>query len=538
MAFLIASQSMAEAYRRLVNFEWEPIEGASTYEIEIRKKGQTSKSNSFKSKTPDWNGRLQIGKYEFRLRSLDQRQVPGEWSGYADLDVTLEPVYVNSPAPQSLVKSTSSGNESEVEFKWTAVPQAENYLLTVRNSKNEVVFEEKTSSTSYSRKLESAQTYTYTIKAISGDLQSEFSDPVPFTLVGPALEKVKIEKPDNEFVREVKWAKPEKSENYDLMLARYNPTIKKWQKFKEIENFTGETLNFESDWPGGKYRLQVKSKASLREPSEPASLQFEARNGDRSPAAEYVSTMRKSIDRTNGWFAHLSWYASSIALSTAYKNTRGLGTNSITGTGRFGGGWLEEDSKWGFMAIADVGGFIFENAVYNFVGLEFSAIRKQEISDRADIRYHLGVFSKEFPALWITAASVIANVSDLNGADKKYSKGNVMGPHIGAEYWYSITPKLGLQANIHLYMPVVGLEFPNGGKISSPDPNLSVGALGSYRYSPRLTGLVGVNYRMESYNYTDSSDSAAWSGINFQSTNQVKTQLDGFYINLMAEYAF
>ncbi len=41
-------------YRRVVNFEWEPIEEAKYYEIEIRKKNKNSKASSFKTEKAEF----------------------------------------------------------------------------------------------------------------------------------------------------------------------------------------------------------------------------------------------------------------------------------------------------------------------------------------------------------------------------------------------------------------------------------------------------------------------------------------------------
>lgn len=538
---LFAISTQAQTYRRLVNFEWEPIEEAKFYEIEIRKKGQTSKPNSFTTKAAAWNGRLQVGRYEFRLRAMDERKVPGDWSAYAELDVMLEPVKLKDPAPDSVVKAQGS-EKQELQFNWQQTPAATGYIVEVYNQANEKVFEEKTSSTNFKYDLPTAANYTWKVKAISKDgLESESAEMRKFTLVGPKLEKPKIEKPEHEFVREVKWEAVDKAEGYDLVLAKYSPEQKKWQKFREFENYTQTSLPFEPDWTGGQYRLFVKSKASIREHSEQSVMTFPVRNGDRSPAAEYVHTMRKSIDRVNGWFAHGSWYASSISMNSQYRGVLGFNTNAVTGTGRMGIGWFNPEEAWGFIGIGEAGGYVFDNKIYNFLGLEFSAIRRQEISDRGEVRYHVGIFAKEFPALYTTAASAQITPTDPSDVEKSYGKGGVVGPHVGAEYWYSMTPKLGLQANAHLYFPMMGLEFPNGGKISSgADFNYSVGFLGSYRYSRKLTGLVGINYRQESYTYSDSSDAAGWnSGVLFgKSNSNVKTSIDGVYLNLMAEYSF
>ncbi len=530
----------SETYRRLVNFEWEPIEEAKYYEIEIRKKSKSSKISTFKTETPEWSGKLSVGRYEFRLRSLDKRKVPGDWSGYAELDVLLEAVKPKSPLAGEQVKATDP-EKQEVQFEWQETPGASGYTIEILNSLNEVIATEKVSSPKFSKTLNTAAEYTWKVKAISADgLESEANEVSKFSVIGPKLDKTKIEKPDNEFVREVKWSAVDKAENYEVIVGKYNPQIKKWQKFKEFENLKETSLNFESDWPGGQYKLNIKSKALARESSDFASVSFPVRTGNRTPAAEYVQTMRKSIDRVDGWFAHASWYASSIALKTRFRDTLSFGTNAVTGTGRLGVGLLKSDSPWGFQFIMDAGGYIFENKVYNFFGTEVSAVYRQNSSDRAEVRYLTGLFLREFPALWTTSTSTILNTLTPNNVDRNYTKGGVIGVHGGIEYWYSITPKIGFQANAHLYLPMTETELPNGGKYSGTDFNYSLGVLGSYRYSSRLTGLMGVNLREENFTYSDNSDPTGWSTgvLAGRSSTNVKTSISGIYINLIAEYSF
>lgn len=530
----------SEVYRRVVNFEWEPIEDAKYYEIEIRKKNKESKSSLFKTETAEWTGKLSLGRYEFRLRSLDKRKVPGDWSGYAELDVLLEPVKPKTPLASEQIKATNA-DKQDVNFEWQATPGAAGYTVEIYNEKAELIKTEKVSTAKFSATLPAAAEYTWKVKAISEDgLESESAEAHQFTLVGPKLEKVKIEKPENEFVREVKWEPSENADHYDISIARYNPQIKKWQKFREIENYKETSMTFESDWPGGRYRFNIQAKAKSRDTSDFAALAFPVREGNRGPAAEYVQTMRKSIDRVDGWFSHASWYASSIALRSQFRNTLQFGTSAVTGTGRLGIGLLRSDSPWGFQFIMDAGGYVFENKVYNYFGSEISAIRKQSTSDRAEVRYLMGIFSREFPALWTTASSTLANILTPNDVARNYSKGGVVGAHGGVEYWYSMTPKIGFQANAHVYLPLAETELPNGGKYSGTDFNYSLGVLGSYRYSNRLTGLMGVNLREETFTYSDNSDPAGWSSgvLGSRSSTTVKTSISGIYINLMAEYSF
>ncbi len=541
LILIMTSLVHGQTYRRLVNFEWEPIPDAKFYEIEIRKRSKEDKSSSFVTTQAAWNGRLPIGFYEFRLRALDRRKVPGEWSEFAELDVGLEPVSLVSPLADASINAQGDTRQ-EVEFKWQATPMAKDYLIEIYNDQNEKIAEKTTAETSFKHSLTVASQYSWRIKAVAKDkIESSFTELQKFTLVGGPLEKASIEKPDNDFVREIKWKAVENAESYDVIIARYNPTLKKWQKFKEFENLKDTSLNFAPDWEGGRYRFILKSKAAKRQDSALSSLNFKVREGDRSPAAEYVQTLRKSIDRAEGWFAVGSWYASSIAMDTKYRNALGIKADAVTGTGRLGVGWLDPDSRWGFLGTMEASGYIFENRIYNFIGLEMSGIRRQQVSARGDLRYSFGVFAKEFPALWTSSDSANANFMNTNNVSRQYSKGSVLGPQAGVEYWYSLTPKFGLQVNAQLAIPVAGFELPNGGKIKSgSDFNYSLGALGSYRYSSQLTGLVGLNYRSESYNYTDSSNKSGWSSGYYsgQYSDDVNTSISGIYINLMAEFSF
>lgn len=527
-------------YRRVVNFEWEPIEEAKYYEIEIRKKNKNSKASSFKTEKAEWTGKLSVGHYEFRLRSLDSRKVPGDWSSYAELDVMLEPTKPKFPGTDEQIKAADA-EKHEVNFEWQETPGATSYSVEVFNDAGESIATEKVSSTKFSSSLLAAKSYTWKVKAISAEgLESESSEAHKFTLIGPKLAKAQIEKPENEFVRDVKWSGVENASLYEVSVHKYNPQIKKWQKFKEYEDYKETSLPFESDWPGGQYRLQVKAKAPSRETSDFASLSFPVRNGDRGPATEYVQTMRKSIDRIDGWFSHASWYASSISLQSEYRNALAFNTTAVTGTGRLGIGLLRADSPWGFRFILDAGGYVFENQVYNFFGTEVSLIRRQTTSDRAEVRYLMGIFSREFPALWTTASSTASNALTPNNVDRKYSKGGVVGTQAGVEYWYSMTPKIGFQANAHVYLPMTETELPNGGKYKGGDLNYSIGVLGSYRYSNRLTGLMGANLREESFTYSDNSDPIGWNSaiLAGRSSKKVKTKISGIYLNLIAEYSF
>src|SRR5690606_15542712 len=101
-----------------------------------------------------------------------------------------------------------------------------------------------------------------------------------------------------------------------------------------------------------------------------------------------------------------------------------------------------------------------------------------------------------------------------------------IGPRYGVEYWRAISPKLGFQANGHIYYNMLKVSTPSGGDIEAT-PSFQIGLLGSYRLTPKATGLAGYAYRL---------DSMAYKSVT--TPGQVnKVDLTGHYLNLFLEWA-
>jgi hypothetical protein len=137
------------------------------------------------------------------------------------------------------------------------------------------------------------------------------------------------------------------------------------------------------------------------------------------------------------------------------------------------------------------------------------------------LRIQSGIYLKEQPE---TIGDDVTKQSD----DTKIS---TMGPHLGAEYWHSLTPKLGVQANLHLYYSALKMATPNGQGI---DPTIStqIGFLGSYRLTSILTGLVGYAHREENMAYKCKNTTYC------TSSDRNKSTIKGDFLNLFAEWSF
>ncbi|WP_445291975.1 fibronectin type III domain-containing protein [Bdellovibrio sp. BCCA] len=520
----------AAPFRRLVNFEWEAIEGAKSYEIELSQSKEDDKEDgkgktfTFKVKDAAWNGRLAPGKYMMKLRSRDYRGVPGEWSPASEFNVGLETAVLKSPASRSRIVSKES-DKVKMDFQWAPVGGADQYQFTLTSEDGKTQVSETLNDTHIKVELPVAMNYTWKVSAANKDgIQSDATSVGQFSVLGKGIENPKIEKPESEFVREIKWTRPDYASRYDVYVLKLNEKAKKWEKFKVIENTQEDTLPFDETWPGGKYQVAVRAKSDMRPSSPLAKQSFSVRHGDRSPAAEYTALVRKSIDRVTGWYAVASYLITEMQFrgSNPEKNSA-VAYSAMGGTGRMGLGWFNPNTPWGFLSIIDLSGFTFNGKTQTFASAEVNAVYRQTIGDRGEVRFQMGPYYKELPE----------TVGDPFSGQSQDLKITSAGPHVGAEYWYSLTPKLGLQINAHLYMSLLKISTPNGEPLR-PALSTQFGFLGSYRFTPTFTGLVGYARREDkmSYNAVPRSDNFAVDGDVNEST------IVGNYLNIFAEWAF
>lgn len=530
LSFLfIAFTAMADSsYRRLVNFEWEPIEGATSYDIEITQvSGALNEKDNkfnFKLKTAEWNGKLTPGKYKMILRARDYRGVPGDWSEPSEFFVGLDPVKINTPTHQSKI-TAKDNKEQSVSFAWQPVGGASDYQITVLDSQDREIFKERTSKTTFKYDLEVAKSYQFKVSAIATNgIESDGVSIAQFELWGPKLDAPEIQKPDSAFVRELSWKNQDFTSLNEVALFKLNPENKKWEKIQSVPDHTSTQLPFPSEWAGGKYQIWVRAKSPLRANSEFSKMSFDVINGNRSPAAEYTALVRKSIERMSGWYGIASYLVTQIQYKGVNpENASSVAYQALGGTGRIGAGWYLPESPWGFLGIIDMSGFTINNKTNTFASAEGNAVYKMSMGDRGEMRFQFGGYYKELPE----------TIGDPFTSTSYSTKIKTIGPHIGGEYWYSLSPKFGIQANAHGYLSLIKVDTPNGQPIETTF-STQFGIMGSYRFSERLTGLVGYARREDKMSYKAKVDSN-----NFAVDGDINTAtVVGDYLNFFAEYNF
>jgi hypothetical protein len=515
--------SRADEFRRVIFLEWEGIEDARFYDVEIKRKSGEKDDGDAKGKIymtnkSEWSGKLQFGYYTMRVRSLDKRKVPGEWSETQDFYVGLDSPKILQPKPEEKVL-TDAEDTAAVEFRWQPVNGAEKYKFEVTSEDGKIRETTKTRDTNVSFKLPVATKYSWHVTALSNrGVTSDRIGAETFTLWGAKLEMPQVSEPNNGFVRELEWQRPNYSDNFDYALTRYNEQTQKWDVMSRQVGEKNSKIPFAEDLPGGQYKLTLRANAPYRQSSKAKEVAFKVVNGNRSPAAEENATIRQSIERTSGWFVVASYLLTNINYAGT-NSDNGSATaldvsidGALGGTGRLGLGFLSEKT-WGFLGIVDYSGFLINSRVYNFGSIEGNAIHRTPFGERSEIRQQIGAYYKELPVF------IGTTLSTANG-----DAVTALGPHYGFEYWQAVSAKFGFQLNAHAYLNVVSVKTPNG-KEMQPDLSFQLGFLGSYRLGKKTTGLMGYALRRDAISYKANNG------------DKNSSSVTGNYINLFLEWA-
>lgn len=216
LVFAAEETPAAAATRRGVNLEWEPIEEATGYELELTSVA-TNKRASFKTREPKWNGNINSGRYKMRLRAFDDRGVPGAWSDPEQIFVKLHSPKLIRPAEKAELKTNEVEKET-VKFSWEFIAGAKEYRIVINGGTS---VSQNISGVETSIELPVAKTYTWTVVALMPDgSDGEVGPSQSFTLIGKKLNKPEIAEPETEFVQELSWSKPDRVESFDYVIAR------------------------------------------------------------------------------------------------------------------------------------------------------------------------------------------------------------------------------------------------------------------------------------------------------------------------------
>ncbi len=179
---------------RWIDLEWDLIAGARDYEIELFEVEEDKNLPRGKYKTDEtrWSHSVPPGKYFLRLRSIDKRGVPGEWSADIPLKVRMQNPLMLRPVPGGKL------SDAQVDFEWGPIAGAFQYQLVARNKAKVVLHNSVTPDLKYSVYLTDLGEVEWATFALEKDEEAKLLSDLPdsafksFTRVGGLLESPKV----------------------------------------------------------------------------------------------------------------------------------------------------------------------------------------------------------------------------------------------------------------------------------------------------------------------------------------------------------
>jgi hypothetical protein len=503
---------------RPIALEWEAVEEASSYELEITSIDGAVKK--FKSKVPSFATQLKPGVYKIRMRTLDERQVPGEWGAQSDFAVALKEVRKQPLAGAQVLAARDE--QGLVRFAWDPMEHVKSYKLYLRRGDKQEAF--VVESQQFEKELPLGDDFQWSLAPLFFDgSESEVREFWPFQVWGPALQAPTIQAPPNAFVKTVTWALPKDADASDVELSLLDPVTGVWRSFVEFEKTKAKQLEILDYYPGGTYRLSVRALGKLRKTSEASQVIFQLSKGDRSPASQRVQEMRESLQKKSPYVFQASWLYSDLRYqSNNYEYLSRSQFSAQGGSGRLGAGYLSVDGNWGAVYFADLSGFNIGADNYRFFAQELHVIYRYW-RDTAMVRWSFGYYQKQVPELISTATVNSYRVQTIG----------FNGPHLGVDYWQPLTQRLGYKLQARLYDLSIDTTTPNGKNLVSRF-SYNLGVLGSLRLSEQWVGFLGYTHKVDQVAYQ-----ADVNATGFASAGDVNdVQMSGNFLNLMLEWNF
>jgi hypothetical protein len=319
LLFLIYSAAAFSQESRWIDIEWEEVPSAINYEVELYE-GEGEKltpRGRYKVETPSWSNAVAPGKYSLRIRSLDKRGVPGEWSDYIPVKVRLHNPKLFQPGQSAQVK------DPQVDFEWSDIEGAAIYQLIVKNDKDKILHNTTVKDVRTTLYLEELGTYSWTVYALEeGEPQRSEDDLIPshfrtFVRVGGELESPHVNVTVGDKIT-IEWQKVREAKQYEL---DYLPPVNsdKSRRFK----LTGSSFAF----PPARLReglttISIKSTAPGYPDSVKTIVQL-LKSGKSVEIQDIIQPKKEDPSRVSP--ASLSWkneiYASMLLAKYNYSST-------------------------------------------------------------------------------------------------------------------------------------------------------------------------------------------------------------------------
>lgn len=247
---------------KTIELEWDPVDNAFGYEVRLTPEGG-GKPLLFKTLEPKLTQEVPVGVYALRVRSR-HKEVDDVWSAWSEalrLEVLIKELLPEKPLENEILIAKSDLRE-EVEFRWTKIEKAKNYVLRIWDEETKekpITF--VATKNSQRLKLLPGRVYFWTVSFESATQVTYAQKEIvsTFTLQGQKLVKPSITEVQPGEVKEFSWIASPKAKAYKARLLFHYLDESKWRVVKE-DVVAG------TNWPvdklgAGVYKLEVIATA-------------------------------------------------------------------------------------------------------------------------------------------------------------------------------------------------------------------------------------------------------------------------------------
>lgn len=155
---------MSSVSAKIIQLNWDKVEGATKYELKLFKvKGSVKKEiKLYQSVDTNWSEELKAGFYAYQIRTLDYRNVPGEWSELGNFTVKYNDIKIISPIKNQTFYQEDNGRII-IRFKWKKQKGASSYRLYLVNKKLQIINSELTSSNAFEKNFSKPGRYYWKV---------------------------------------------------------------------------------------------------------------------------------------------------------------------------------------------------------------------------------------------------------------------------------------------------------------------------------------------------------------------------------------
>ncbi len=257
-----------------IEIGWDGVRGAVGYEVEF--KDRKGVAQTFQTKVNTLVHEFDCGRYVFKARSYDQKNIAGSWSLAKSVDVPLKEAKRIIPENgKKILAKLEKDKLVQVSFKWQSLGAGVHYKFEVFDEKNKRLFTKEILTTVITLNLPVAARYIWHLTSMKTGCEPGISahEDATFDIIGK-LAPPRIQQKGYD----ITWTKPKFAKTFDYTLERETPDPKtgekKWKTVLSAKDKKDTKYTITRNLSLGTYRISVAAKAPYRTTSQPATYIF------------------------------------------------------------------------------------------------------------------------------------------------------------------------------------------------------------------------------------------------------------------------